>query len=183
MSSTKLLPRLLRLPTQSLYQTPALRRMINTETAPILYTARAKVTGARTGYVQGDDLNIGLTMAKALGHTLSAKDRGRTNPEELFAAGYGACLQAAMNAVAPTLGVKMPAETEDSVVHATVHLVGDMKRLDMGLRIDLKVGVRGLDGETVKKVLGKALEICPYNRATRGNVPTNVEVVDIESGL
>lgn len=154
-------------------------RLFNTETAPILYSAHAKVVGARTGHVQGDDLVVDLTMAKALG---GAGDKGKTNPEELFAAGYGACFQSAMNASAASLGVTMPKKPEDSVVDATVHLVGDMKKLDMGLRVNLKVRVKGLSDEEVHKVVERAEEVCPYSRATRGNVATTIEVVEFEDG-
>ncbi|KAI0105263.1 OsmC-like protein [Nemania sp. FL0031] len=150
------------------------RRFLNTHTAPILYSAHAKVKGARTGHVEGDDLRVGLTMAKALG---GKGDKGKTNPEELFAAGYGACFQSAMNAVAASMGVKMPANPEDSVVDTTVHLVGDMKKLDMGIRVDMQVSVRGLEKGMVEKIVEKAKEVCPYSRATRGNVLTSVEVV------
>lgn len=38
------------------------RRFLNTDTAPVLYSAHAKVVGARTGHVEGDDLVIDLTM-------------------------------------------------------------------------------------------------------------------------
>lgn len=152
------------------------RRLLNTVSAPTLYTARARVVGARTGRVEGDDLRVELAMAKALG---GAGDRGKTNPEELFAAGYGACFQSAMNASAAQLGIRMPADRpEDSVVDAAVHLVGDMKALDMGLRVDLRVRVRGLSRDEVEKVVKRAEEVCPYSRATRGNVETNIEIVD-----
>ena len=154
---------------------PALsKRFLNTETAPTLYSAHARVVGARTGHVEGDDLNVDLTMAKALG---GAGDRGKTNPEELFAAGYGACFQSAMNASAISLKIEMPKAKEDSVVETTVHLVGDMKQLDMGIRVDMKVKVKGLSKEDLDKVVEKAKEVCPYSRATRGNVTTNIEVV------
>ncbi|KAI1434268.1 OsmC-like protein [Xylaria sp. CBS 124048] len=152
------------------------RRFLNTETAPVLYSAHARVKGARSGYVQGDDLQLELTMAKALGGQGS---KGKTNPEELFAAGYGACFQAAMNAVAAAEGTRMPGGAENSVVDATVHLVGDMQALDMGLRVDLTVGVKGLEREVVERVVQRALEVCPYRRATKGNVVTNVRVVDL----
>lgn len=147
-------------------------RPLNTATAPTLYSASAKVVGARTGHVDGDDLHIGLTMAKALG---GAADAGKTNPEELFAAGYGACFQSAMNASAASMGIKMPTKPEDSVVRATVHLVGDMAKLDLGLRVDMKVSVKGLTQEEFDKVVAKAKEVCPYSRATKGNVETNIE--------
>lgn len=149
------------------------RRLLNTETAPVLYSAHAKVVGARTGHVDGDDLKIDLTMAKALG---GPGDKGKTNPEELFAAGYGACFQSAMNASAASMKIKMPEKPEDSIVETTVHLVGDMKKLDMGIRVDMKVKVRGLNEKDLDKVVAKAKEVCPYSRATRGNVTTNIEV-------
>jgi Ohr subfamily peroxiredoxin len=130
-------------------------------------------------------------MAKALG---GPGDKGKTNPEELFAAGkflsrsssdfepnrltislgYGACFQSAMNAVAPTLGVKMPSSPEDSIVESTVHLVGNMKDLDMGLRVELLVKVRGLEKEKLEEVVYKARQVCPYSRATKDNVYTTV---------
>ena len=37
-------------------------------------------------HVDGENLKVELTMAKALG---GKGDAGKTNPEELFAAGYG----------------------------------------------------------------------------------------------
>lgn len=110
-------------------------------------------------------------MAKALG---GPGDKGKTNPEELFAAGYGACFQSAMNAVAPTLGVKMPSARDDSIVESTVHLVGSMKDLDMGLRVELLVKVKGIEQGKLEEVVRKAKEVCPYSRATEGNVHTTV---------
>lgn len=114
-------------------------------------------------------------MAKALG---GPGDKGKTNPEELFAAGYGACFQSAMNASAAGMGIKMPKRTEDSVVETTVHLVGDMKALDMGLRVNMVVKVKGLGREELEKLVAKTEEVCPYSRATRGNVDTHIEIVD-----
>lgn len=40
----------------------------------------------RNSHVDGENLKVELTMAKALG---GKGDAGKTNPEELFAAGYG----------------------------------------------------------------------------------------------
>ncbi|USP79594.1 hypothetical protein yc1106_06868 [Curvularia clavata] len=171
---------------------PPCRRFLNTETAPSLYSAHAKVVGARTGHVDGENLKVDLTMAKALG---GAGDKGKTNPEELFAAGYvrpslfhftmpdmlthpftlqGACFQSAMNASAASMGIKMPTTPSDSIVESTVELVGNMKDLDLGLRVQLLVKVRGLSEQDLKKVVDKAQEVCPYSRATRGNVHTRV---------
>lgn len=153
-------------------------------TSPVLYSAHARVVGARTGHARvcdGDDgLRLDLAMAKALGGPSTKTKTKTTNPEELFAAGYGACFQSAMNASAASLGVRMPTTTEDSVVETTVYLVGDMKALDMGLRVDMKVKVRGLARADLERVVKRAEEVCPYSRATRGNVETKVEIVDFE---
>lgn len=83
-------------------------------------------------------------------------------------------VQSAMNAVAPSLGLKMPTKTEDSIVESTVELVGSMKDLDMGLRVQLLVKVRGLAKEDLEKVVYKARQVCPYSRATKDNVYTTV---------
>lgn len=163
-----------RVPAASAFQQQQ-KRLLDTSSAPTLYSAHARVVGARTGRVQAENLNVELTMAKALG---GPGDRGKTNPEELFAAGYGACFQSAMNASAAKIGVKMPSRTEDSVVETTVHLVGDMKGLDMGLRVNMAVKVKGLSREELDKVVAKAKEVCPYSRATQGNVDTHIEVTD-----
>ncbi|KAM3418385.1 hypothetical protein BST61_g4379 [Cercospora zeina] len=111
---------------------------------------------------------------KAMGGSGSG---GGTNPEELFAAGYGACFQSAMNAVAPTMGVKFPS---DSVVDTTVHLIGSLKELDLGIRVEMKVKVKkgsGVGKEEVEKLVEKTKGVCPYSRATEGNVVTSVEIV------
>lgn len=116
-------------------------------------------------------------MAKALGGT---GDKGKTNPEELFAAGYGACFQAAMNASALGMGIKMPGRKEDSVIDTRVDLVGDMKGLDMGLRVEMVVKVKGLEKGDLERVVEKAKEVCPYSRATQGNVHTTVKIEEMK---
>ena len=81
-----------------------------------------------------------------------------------------------MNASAASMGIRMPTNPPDSIVNTTVHLVGDMKSLDMGIRVDMKVSVKGLGKEDLQKVVDKAKEVCPYSRATQGNVETKIEV-------
>lgn len=85
MASLRTLPRLVNGARRAV-TTPALRpatqiRNLNSATAPVLYSAHARVVGARTGHIEGDDLNVDLTMAKSLG---GAGDKGKTNPEELL---------------------------------------------------------------------------------------------------
>ncbi|KAJ3494786.1 hypothetical protein NLG97_g3849 [Lecanicillium saksenae] len=129
------------------------RRFLSTDTAPILYSAHAKAIGARNGHVEGSEgLKMDLAMPKGLG---GAGGPGKTNPEELFAAGYGACFQSAMNLVAPKLGIRMPSKPEDSIIETTV---------------------KGVKKEDLEKLVEKTKETCPYSRATQGNVTTTVKV-------
>lgn len=150
------------------------QRFLNTDTAPVLYSVSAKAVGARNGHVEGGEgLRVDLAMPKSMGGGGGAH---KTNPEELFAAGYGACFQSAMNLVASGMGVKMPSKAEDSVIDTTVHLVGDLKQADIGIRVDMVVKVKGVDRESMEKLVAKTKEVCPYSRATQGNVTTNVTV-------
>lgn len=150
------------------------RRFLNTDTAPILYTAKAAATGGRNGHVEGSEgLTVNLGMPKSLG---GAGSPGKTNPEELFAAGYGACFQGAMGLVAPKLGIKLPSKSDDSIIETTVHLVGDLKKGDLGIRVDMHVKVKGVKKEDLEKLVATAKQVCPYSRATEGNVTTTITV-------
>jgi Ohr subfamily peroxiredoxin len=148
------------------------KRFLNTDTAPTLYSVKATVVGARNGHVEGaEGLKVDLSMPKSLGGSPAP---GNTNPEELFAAGYGACFQSAMGAVAPGLGIAMPKNTDDCIVETDVALVGDFKQLDLGIRVNMEVKARGMKKEDLEKVVAKAKEVCPYSRATQGNVTTTI---------
>ena len=57
-----------------------------------------------------------------------------------------------------------------------VHLVGDAAKLDMGIRVDLHVKVKGIKKEDLEKLVEKTKTVCPYSRATQGNVATNITV-------
>jgi Ohr subfamily peroxiredoxin len=64
----------------------------------VLYQAKASATGGRNGHVVSSDgvLNFQLAIPKGLGGPGGAL----TNPEQLFAAGYAACFDSALNFVA-----------------------------------------------------------------------------------
>ncbi|KAF2171278.1 hypothetical protein M409DRAFT_63626 [Zasmidium cellare ATCC 36951] len=151
--------------------TPPTKRFLNAASAPALATSHAKATGGRQGKVHSDHFDLELGMPKSLGG-----DGAKTNPEELFAAGYGACFQGAMGATAPTLGIKLPSKPEDCVVDCTAHLIGDLKQLDLGIRVDMHVWAKGMKKEDLQKLVDRTKEVCPYSVATKGNVVTNVSV-------
>ncbi|GAB3992185.1 hypothetical protein GCM10029992_66880 [Glycomyces albus] len=79
-----------------------------------LYTAHATSSGAgRDGHVATDDGRIDLDLAiqKELGGP-----GGKSNPEQLFAAGYAACFHSALQAVARAEKVDLGASTVEATV-------------------------------------------------------------------
>jgi Ohr subfamily peroxiredoxin len=134
----------------------------------IVYTARATATGGRQGRSTSEDgiLDVSLTAPKEMGGPGTG-----TNPEQLFAAGYAACFQGAMGLAAKKAGV----DTSSSQVTAEVGIgpEGD----SYGLTVDLKVAIPGVDLDTAQQLADAAHQLCPYSKATRGNVPVTVTAV------
>lgn len=143
------------------------KRFLNWSSDPAIWTANATATGGRQGKVEAPTLKAELGMPKAAGG-----DGKKTNPEELFAAGYGACFVGAMGATAPTLGLKLP---DGVTANTDVHLIGDLKKLDIGIRVDMTIKAPGMKKEDLDKLVEKTKTVCPYSRATEGNVITNLK--------
>jgi lipoyl-dependent peroxiredoxin len=137
----------------------------------ILYTAKATATGGREGKIRSSDgmLEMPLAMPKELG----GSGRPATNPEQLFAAGYAACFENALRRVARER--KTP--ITESSVEASVG-IGRTEDNYFKLAVDLKVSVPGKDRSEVENLARIAHEeVCPYSRATRGNIDVRVSVV------
>lgn len=100
---------------------------------------------------------------------ISGKTTGATNPEQLFAAGYSACFNAALAHVMREEKIKY----EKSHVTATVHLLKDA---DGGFEIavDLMIAIDDFSKEENKRIADLAHQVCPYSKATRGNIPVNI---------
>ncbi|WP_055046266.1 organic hydroperoxide resistance protein [Devosia sp. A16] len=130
-----------------------------------LYTARTHTSGGRAGTARSSD--------GALDVALSPPGFGNgTNPEQLFAAGWSACFLGAIGAVAGKLKVKLPAER---TVDAEVDLVMDGEQYS--LRARLNVSLPGLEREVAEQLVAAAHQTCPYSKATRGNIPVEINVV------
>ena len=57
---------------------------------------------------------------------------------------------------------------EDLVVESTVALCVDLKKLDIFLEVELKVKTpEGIEKATMKEIVEKAEEVCPYSRVSR----------------
>ncbi len=132
----------------------------------VLYTARTHATGGRDGVARSSDgrLDISLSSPGAPG--------AGTNPEQLFAAGWSACFLGAIGVAARETKVALPADT---AVDAEV----DLRLGESGYSLQgrLNVSVPGLDRETASALVQRAHEVCPYSKATRGNIDVEINVV------
>ncbi|WHT39227.1 organic hydroperoxide resistance protein [Myroides sp. mNGS23_01] len=128
-----------------------------------LYEIGATATGGRNGHVKSEDgiLDLQVRMPKALG---GAND-DFANPEMLFAAGYAACFDSALNLVIKQQKIK----TGETAVTAKV-TIGQLDAGGFGLAAELHANIPGVTIEEAKLLIEKAHQICPYSNATRGNM-------------
>ena len=131
----------------------------------IVYTARATVTGGRQGHARSEDgvLDLSLTAPKETGGPGTG-----TNPEQLFAVGYGACFQGALGLVAKKHGVDASGSTLDIAVGFGPE--GD----SFAITADIVATIPGVDDAKAQELVEAAHAVCPYSKATRGNVPVTV---------
>jgi osmotically inducible protein OsmC len=137
----------------------------------VLYTAAATATGGRNGQVKSSDgvLDLEVRMPKALGGTQD----GYTNPEQLFAAGYSACFDSALNLVIKTGKIA----TGITTVTAEVS-IGQNDTGGFGLAVKMAVNIPGVDQQQAEELVAKAHQICPYSNATRGNMEVILSVTN-----
>lgn len=133
----------------------------------VMYTAAATARGGREGEVVSDDgvLDLSLTLPKELG----GPGGDHTNPEQLFAAGYSACFHSALKRIAGQQGL----DVEGSAITARVGLGLDDQ--GFGLAVTLVGQLPTLDASAAEKLMHDAHQVCPYSRATRGNVEVQLE--------
>ncbi|MDT4937487.1 MAG: lipoyl-dependent peroxiredoxin [Pseudonocardiales bacterium] len=138
-----------------------------TELTELIYTSEASAKGGRAGHVHSTDGVIDLDLGKP-GSVANPK----ANPETLFAAGYAACFQGALANRAQTQGI----DTSDSTVTADVSL-GRTADGGVGLAVELKAEIPGVDREKAEELMALAHQYCPYSRATRDNIVVKLTVV------
>jgi osmotically inducible protein OsmC len=128
-----------------------------------IYTAVATVHGGREGHVKSDDgvLDLDLRIPKSMG----GPGGTGSNPEQLFAAGYAACFESALRLVLRQQ--KKP--LKDTRITAHVSLIADDAD-GYGLGVELHGQIEGLSTEETRELMRAAHEVCPYSKATRGNI-------------
>ncbi|WP_101846660.1 organic hydroperoxide resistance protein [Halobacillus sp. Marseille-P3879] len=127
----------------------------------VMFTSHATAKGGREGQVRSDDgvIDVNLVMPGS-----DSNEEG-SNPEQLFAAGYSACFDGALNLMASKQKKDIESETT-----ADVSLIKDESDDGFKIGVILNVSVKGVSQEEAEKLVEDAHDFCPYSKATRGNI-------------
>jgi Ohr subfamily peroxiredoxin len=133
----------------------------------VVYTAQTHTTGGREGGVsRSSDGHLEVKLS------LPGSGRDGTNPEQLFAAGWSACFESAIGLAARKRKIALPSGL---AIDAEVDLHLGEGGYSLGAR--LNVSLPGIARETAQALVDEAHEICPYSRATRGNIDVAITLV------
>lgn len=137
-----------------------------TQLEKVIYTAKTHTTGGRDGTSRTSDGRLDVKLS-----TPGTSGDG-TNPEQLFAAGWSACFLSAMGLVASQMKVALPANRS---IDAEVDLGTADGAYLIGAR--LNVSLPGLERDVAQAVVDAAHQVCPYSKATRGNVDVVIKLI------
>jgi len=142
--------------------------MIEPMSIEVVYTAESTATGGgRDGHVKSSDGQIDMD-------TRPPKEAGGSgegvNPELLFSAGYAACFLGALRLVARNNDVKL-----DDATGVTVQVgFGKDPEGGFGINANLIGYLPGLEQSAADDLMTKAHQVCPYSKATRGNIDVDL---------
>jgi lipoyl-dependent peroxiredoxin len=133
----------------------------------LLYTAKVHTTGGREGgSSRSSDGNLEIRLSPPGSHGTG------TNPEQLFAAGWSACFESAIGIAARKKRVTLPSGFAIDA-EVDLSLVGGFYTLGARLNVSLP----GLPRDTAQALVDEAHTLCPYSRATHGNIEIATIVV------
>ena len=134
----------------------------------VLHTSRGTSQGGRNGHTRSGDglVNVDLSVPKDMG---GPGKPNTSTPEDLFAAGYAACLGGAIDYMATQMKLK-PSSVE---VRTAVGIGKDAT--GFGLKVDHEIVVSGLSQADAEKIVEAGHKFCPYSKAIKGNVDVTVK--------
>jgi Ohr subfamily peroxiredoxin len=132
----------------------------------VLYTAKAHTTGGRDGASRTSDGHLDVKLAAP-----GASGTG-TNPEQLFAAGWSACYLSAIAHVAAQKKVALP---PGRAIDVEVDLGTNAGGFLLAAR--LNVSLPGVDPAVARQLVDEAEKVCPYSKATAGNIDVKINLV------
>lgn len=138
-----------------------------TQTGKVIYTAKTHTTGGRqNGVSRSSDGQLEIKLSAP------GSPRAGTNPEQLFAAGWSACFEGALALAADRKKIKLP---NDVAIDAEVDLHLDQGEYFISAR--LNVSIPGIERSIAQGLVEDAKGICPYSKATSGNIDVSYNVV------
>jgi osmotically inducible protein OsmC len=133
----------------------------------VVYSARTHTTGGRErGESRSSDGRLDVKLS------LPGSPRVGTNPEQLFAAGWSACFESAINLAARKMKIDLPAGV---AIDAEV----DLHLADSGYFLSARFNVTlpRIEPEVAQSLVEEADQLCPYSKATRGNIDVTFNLV------
>jgi osmotically inducible protein OsmC len=143
----------------------------------VLVTGKTRTTGSDSAVFSGNHegkLDIHLSSpgnSNVREHRFDAIEAHPT-AEQLFAGAWSACYSAAVGIVAKQMKVTLPADT---AVEIEVDLGLGGKEYFIQARLTLIVP--GIDTEVATAIAHGADAMCPYSKATKGNIDVALNVV------
>jgi Ohr subfamily peroxiredoxin len=125
-----------------------------TASAKVLFTGKTHVTSGQNGAARSSDGFLDIRLPQP--HPAA---------ENLFGAAWSACYLGAIQLAASQAKVKLPADP-DVDAEIDLNLAGSA----FFLRARFNVSLPGVDRETAQALLETAHGICPYSKATHGNI-------------
>src|SRR5258708_35460772 len=132
-----------------------------------LYTAEAVVEGGRMGHGRADGGRLGVNFS--VPEEMDGPGGRGTNPEQLFALGYAACFQSALEGVAR--GRKLDAS--ESWIRSHVG-IGPTGHGGLTLTVALDLHAPHLSPPEAPGRLAPAHERCPVSNPTRGRLAIQI---------
>lgn len=132
------------------------------------YVTKATTSGGRNGRAVLD--GGALALAMALPKDLGGAGDGH-NPEQLFALGWSSCFGQAILVLAKKHG--LDGQAAKVTCEVTLNTDGGA----FSLAAELKVALPGADKTKLQALIEDAHTICPYSKATKGNVPVKLTAI------
>ena len=139
----------------------------------VLLTGKTHTTASRTGASRAHEL-LDLQLSSPAGKDIAFIGvQAHPTAEQLFAGAWSACYTGALGLAAKAKKVTLPAELS---VDVEVDLGMSGAAYLLQARFDIRAP--GLAREIVEELAHAAHEICPYSKATRGNIDVAVNVLE-----
>lgn len=134
-----------------------------------IFSTKMINTGGRSGEVHSPDNQFKLNIVPP-----GRKEENATNPEQLFAAGYSACFNSALDYVKQQAKVDGASTIEVSV---SLYNLSQTDLPDVQLGVEIQGHIEDISLEKSQELLELAHQTCPYSRATKGNIDVSVNAI------